>query len=235
MTTRDRPPSADPGRARFGLVIAAIGGSYVAVIACGAALASGLLRIGLLGLVLVTAVRLHRRSAGRTRMVAGAVAIVLVADAVSYRTGSTSTTLVLTSLAIALLVIASAATIARYLWRRPNADRQTVGGALAVYLLLALLFSSIHQLLAVLLGVPYLNGVPTATDAAAYLYFSVVTLTTVGYGDLTPGCHAAQAVAITEALAGQLYLVAVVGAVVGNWAGQVRTTRDPNRAGDTDA
>lgn len=223
------PPTSATRRPRFGLTLAAIAASYVVVIAAGAALTSGPLRIALLGLVLFATVRLHTRTVGWTRAAAVAVAVMLVAATVACGTGSASTTVVLSSLAIMLLVTASIASLGQYLWRSPTVDRQSVGAALAVYLLLAQLFASVHQLLAVLLGPPYLDGAPNVADAATYLYFSVITLTTVGYGDVAPACRAAQAVAITEALSGQLYLVAIVGAVVGSWAGQPRPNRDGER------
>ena len=46
-------------------------------------------------------------------------------------------------------------------------------------------------------------------------YFSYVTLTTLGYGDIGPVSPAARALAITEAIVGQLYLVVLVAGLVG--------------------
>ncbi len=84
---------------------------------------------------------------------------------------------------------------------------------LTIYLLLGLLFSAAHGFFAALIT-DYLNGVtghPTPSDT---LYFSLITLTTVGYGDITPVANVARAIASAEALTGQLYLVSVVAAVV---------------------
>jgi voltage-gated potassium channel Kch len=53
-------------------------------------------------------------------------------------------------------------------------------------------------------------------DAVSYLYFSYITLTTVGYGDLTAGSSLGRMLAVIEALVGQLYLVTIVALVVGN-------------------
>jgi len=47
------------------------------------------------------------------------------------------------------------------------------------------------------------------------LYFSFVTITTVGYGDFTAATDLGRSLAITEALIGQIYLVTVVAAIVG--------------------
>jgi Ion channel len=99
-------------------------------------------------------------------------------------------------------------------WRRM--DTATVLGVLCAYLLLALLFAAVHELLASFSD-HYLNGAPNPPTASDLLYFSVITMATVGYGDITPASESARSVAVTEALVGQLYLVSVVAAVVGGW------------------
>jgi hypothetical protein len=48
-----------------------------------------------------------------------------------------------------------------------------------------------------------------------YLYFSFVTITTLGYGDITPIGSQAASLAILEAVTGQMYLVVVVAWFVG--------------------
>ena len=48
-----------------------------------------------------------------------------------------------------------------------------------------------------------------------FLYFSFVTITTVGYGDLTAGTSLGRSLAISKALLGQIYLVTLVAAIVG--------------------
>jgi voltage-gated potassium channel Kch len=62
----------------------------------------------------------------------------------------------------------------------------------------------------------------TAPRSIDFLYFSYVTLTTVGYGDLTAAGDLGRMLAVTEALLGQLYLVTVVALVIGN-IGRERT------------
>jgi hypothetical protein len=64
-----------------------------------------------------------------------------------------------------------------------------------------------------------------------YVYFSFVTLATVGYGDLTPQGGLGRALAVTEALLGQVYLITAVAALVGN----LGRTRSPRRAKDGEA
>jgi len=216
---------------RFGPLLVLIIATYAVVIAFGSTRAAGAIRLVMLALVLAAAIRI-RGAGGRwiTVSVAGGV-VAIAAGAVALVHGSDRLSVTLVSAAVLLLVIAAILAILVQLWHRPVVDAHTVAGALSVYLLLALLFAALHQLFAALLGLPYLNGVSTVVDAAKYLYFSVITLSTVGYGDISPASNAARAVAMSEALVGQLYLVAVVGTVVGNLAGTRRQAAD-SPAGD---
>jgi uncharacterized membrane protein len=69
-----------------------------------------------------------------------------------------------------------------------------------------------------------------APDGTDYLYFSFVTLTTVGYGDLVARGSLGRMLAVSEALLGQLYLVTVVALLVGNVGRPRRASGEP-RAG----
>lgn len=128
-------------------------------------------------------------------------------------------------------------TIAATVIGRGRVDTPTVLGVLCIYLLLATLFASLNQLLSSFAD-EYLKGVTGLPTAADQLYFSVITLATVGYGDITPATEGGRAVAVVEAVTGQLYLVSVVAAVVAGWRangtrlGGSSTTE--SETGDTD-
>lgn len=84
-------------------------------------------------------------------------------------------------------------------------NRQRIEGAVAAYLLIGLIWANAYELVA--LSVP---GAFAGTRAAGatlhdFLFFSFVTLTTVGYGDITPVVPVARSLANLEALIGQLY------------------------------
>ena len=49
-----------------------------------------------------------------------------------------------------------------------------------------------------------------------FQFFSFVTLTTLGYGDLVPGTEVGQSLSMVEAVLGQVFLVTVVAMAVGN-------------------
>ena len=52
-------------------------------------------------------------------------------------------------------------------------------------------------------------------DSFSYVYFSYVTMSTLGYGDISPATHPARALALTQAITGQVYLAVLVARLVG--------------------
>jgi voltage-gated potassium channel Kch len=117
----------------------------------------------------------------------------------------------------ALLVGAAPVVIASSLVRRRVVDVHTVMGALCIYVLLGMLWAFGFGAIGALGTGPFFAQTGH-TNVADYLYFSFVTLTTVGYGDLTANGGLGRAVAVVEALTGQLYLVTVVALVVSRMA-----------------
>ncbi|MGI9304311.1 MAG: potassium channel family protein [Gammaproteobacteria bacterium] len=92
-------------------------------------------------------------------------------------------------------------------------DRLLLGdrlqGALSVYLLLGVMFSLIYELMEMLApgSLRFPNDAPIWSD---YLYYSFVTLTTLGYGEIVPVTPKAQSLAILEAATGVLYVAVLV-------------------------
>jgi len=123
----------------------------------------------------------------------------------------------------ALLVGAAPVVIATSLVRRRVVDVHTVMGALCIYVLLGMLWAFGFGAIGAFGSGPFFAQ-SGHTNVADYLYFSFVTLTTVGYGDLTAAGGLGRAVAVVEALTGQLYLVTVVALVVS------RMARGPRRS-----
>ncbi len=95
---------------------------------------------------------------------------------------------------------------------------QAVAGALAIYLLVGLLFASVIAFVAHVAGNPYFQQAKTVTGGDR-VYYSFTVLTTTGFGDYTAATAAGHAIAVLEMLTGQLYLVTVIGILVGNFRG----------------
>ncbi len=116
----------------------------------------------------------------------------------------------------ALVVLGTIGAIGRHLASFPQINMQSILGLLAIYVLLGLLFSWLFML-TTNLGCPFFaNG---SQDLGSYVYFSYVNLATVGFGDLTPQPGAPRALAVAQAILGQLYLVSVVAIAVSRLGG----------------
>jgi hypothetical protein len=139
----------------------------------------------------------------------------VLALAAALQIGSGSHTVTGTSGAVSGLFLAMTMfVIARGIVGQKEVNQQTVVGAICVFLLGGLLFAFLYSVAAVLGdGAFFAQG--TDGDAASRLYFSFVTLTTVGYGDFSPAAGVGRTLANMEALFGQLYLVTVVAVIVG--------------------
>jgi hypothetical protein len=88
-----------------------------------------------------------------------------------------------------------------------------VAGVLCLYLLVGLFFAFTYAAVQNLGGAPFFANGDAATSARS-VYFSFVTMTTVGYGDFTARTNLGHTMAVTEALLGQIYLVTIVAAIV---------------------
>jgi Ion channel len=125
----------------------------------------------------------------------------------------------------ALLALIGPPVIIRHLLGHLRIDLTTIAGALCVYLLAGLLFAFVYGVIGDVDDVPFFVQEPSAS-AVDYVYFSFVTLATLGYGDLTARGDLGRMLAVTEAVAGQLYLVSAVALLVGNLGRQRGARRD---------
>ena len=114
--------------------------------------------------------------------------------------------------------------ILRFVFRTKRVTLDSIFGAVAVYLLIAAWFAVIHMLL--LHYDPQSFRIPDATpDApgvvrADLLYFSLITIVTVGYGDIVPVSPLARMVSAFEGVVGQFYVAAVVAMLVARYISQ---------------
>jgi hypothetical protein len=112
-----------------------------------------------------------------------------------------------------LLVITVPWIIVRALWQRRVIDVRTVLGAVCIYVLLGMLYAFLYAAIDALSSGPFFVQTAHATTPD-FLYFSYITQTTVGYGDYTAKGDLGRALAVLEAMFGQLYLVTVIAVLV---------------------
>jgi len=121
------------------------------------------------------------------------------------------------------LVVVTGAVLYRVL-RRGRVTTHRIGGAIAVYLMLGLLWASAYSLVYIHDPASFdLDSPAEAIDelgeiqtraTGRLVYFSFVTMTTLGYGDVTPKSYAAGNLAILQALTGQIYLAVILARIV---------------------
>lgn len=102
----------------------------------------------------------------------------------------------------------------------------TIFGAISVYLMFGLIFAFIFQLFYVIVPGSFElpeKMVQTTNDIfPTFIYYSFVTMTTLGYGDITPQSPEAGVITYMAALTGQIYLVVMIAYIVGTYVSQHR-------------
>ncbi len=225
----NRPQSeADPSaQFRYGIVFLLMLALVVFVIAAPDADWSRAVAIGIEGVALVFAVATAReRAAVRRKKAVGVgvvmiVLIILVATGAAPRRLTDATNLVITA-AIPVVIIGG---LLRLL-RAGGVTIQAVAGALAIYLSLGLIFAWIISFITHVDSTLYFAQHTNGTDGDR-AYFSFTVLTTTGFGDFSAATPVGHALAVIEELTGQLYLVTVIGLLIGNFVGRQRTKPSP--------
>lgn len=122
--------------------------------------------------------------------------------------------LVMLALVIGVKVFGTGAKVRDRLW-----------GAVALYMLLGVIWAVAYELVNLRVSDAY-TGIQSGNTAQAYqwiwVYFSFSTLTTVGYGDITPVARVARSLSNMEALIGQLYPAIVLARLVSLPAADIR-------------
>ena len=106
--------------------------------------------------------------------------------------------------------------ILTFIFKQDEIRRDLIVGAAVVYLLMALMWSSLYMMLETLSpGSFALPDGQLQNSRYLFIYYSFVTITTLGYGDVTPLTSMASGVSTLEAIIGQLYLIITVAWLVG--------------------
>ena len=157
-----------------------------------------------------------------------ALAVVgLLFNLVSYKSDTIAYEHISVTLFSTFLVLAMLSTLKQVLFQN-TVDINRLYGAVCAYLLLGVLWALAYASLA--------SASPTAFKGAAdvegsvwsvqWIYFSFVTLTTLGYGDITPVSSTARVLAYSEAILGLFYMAVLVAGLVGAYISQQLQNRD---------
>lgn len=122
-------------------------------------------------------------------------------------------------LLLALAQLSAALAILNRIVRHQVVSLQTVMGAISAYALFAFVMASVFGGIDLLTDGTFLNNAVTQGD---FLYFSFVTLTTVGYGDITAASDLAKRLVVVEAFLGQVFIITLVARLVSLWGTPLR-------------
>ncbi len=122
-----------------------------------------------------------------------------------------------------LIGLTAAAAALRYAFLAKTINAEHVYAALSAYLLAGLYFGLLYWVLEQLRSGAFTTSGNFSRTTA--IYFSFVTLATLGYGDITPRTDIARSVAILEGVGGQLFLAVLVARLVSLYS--MKTKREP--------
>ena len=112
--------------------------------------------------------------------------------------------------------------ILRFILQTTHVDNEVLSAGIVVYLMLGILWAQAYMLLAQV--TPDTFRFPLSEHSESHMggfnafYFSFSTLTTVGFGDITPMSKIARTLAVMEAVTGTLYLAILISRLVGRYS-----------------
>lgn len=129
-----------------------------------------------------------------------------------------------------LFFIYTAIHILKFILSREYVSLDVILGAIAVYLMMGMVWAISYGFLEIINPDSFNFGSHRESlESYTFIYYSFVTLTTLGYGDITPATPIAQSLTIVEALIGQIYLVVVIAWLVGMFTSEKRL-KNQNRS-----
>jgi hypothetical protein len=119
---------------------------------------------------------------------------------------------------VSLLVLACPIAIAWRIMHHERVTGETIAGAICIYVLIGMIFANVDYGIQLASGSDFFaqSGRHGLSDFA---YFSYITMTTVGYGDLTPTTGLPRTMAVMDAMVGQVFLVVLLARLVSLYRG----------------
>ncbi|WP_433727649.1 potassium channel family protein [Actinoplanes sp. CA-051413] len=197
---------------RYGLVFTLLLASFLTA-AFLSSRPSRVVTILLFAAALVLALRFTDIPSRRSRRLRGGLLVGSVIVAALAAVASGRLVDGLSSLWLAGILLFTVYVVVRRVLHHRVVSMQTLFGALSAYLLIGFVFSALFAATAALTTGPLFADGGRA-DGSTIQYFAFVTLTTTGYGDLTPAGQPGRSLAVLEALLGQIFLVTLVARLV---------------------
>jgi hypothetical protein len=202
--------------ARYGLLLLILVAAYLLSAVTHSTWAEAV-HVGLVVVIALLAVRHARLRPRGNALVIGATLVSAVAAGVGATSSNTQAEGI-ASIWNGLILLLTVVVIIDRVVRFERVTAQSIYAALSTYLLIGLMFASFFGALGFLVSGPFFaDSQPVNTQTLQY--FSFTTLTTLGYGDFTAAGSLGRALAVLEALAGQIFLATLVARLVSAYAG----------------
>ena len=168
------------------------------------------------GLVLISAALVASLESRHFSVTLGAGVVMFVSHVASIVFDLGDFEVVARGLVVSFIVGLSVVLARDVFFRRETVDAQVVYGAMSLYLLIGFCFGYAFAAAERFNpgSITGLSGASLEQGLFEFFYFSFVTLTTLGYGDMAPVKPAARGLAMVEALLGQIYLAVAIARVV---------------------
>ncbi len=210
---------------RYGILLATLIAAYL-LSAVTSSRWGAAVHVAFIATVLLLALRTARLSRQTAVLTAGAALLSAVAATVSALSAN-KTAQGIASIWSGLVLLLAVVIIVDRVIRLDRVTMQSIYAALSAYLLIGLMFASFFGAIDSLGSGPFFaNGEPA--DARTLQYFSFTTLTTLGYGDFTAVGNLGRALAVLEALTGQVFLATLVARLVSAYGPPSRRNRPPS-------
>ena len=217
-SSADGEPEGRQPQYRYFVVLGLMLFTVVFLIASPTANWSRALALGTEGVALVITVATSRERESVRRRRATVLGVAMLAAVLLIALGLFPHWL----LALAAVVVTAGIPVALVrgllrLLREAGVTLVAVAGSLAIYLSIGLVFAWVIGFVALVGDTPFFAQHTNGTEGDK-VYFSFTALTTTGFGDFTPATAVGHAIAVIEMLTGQLYLVTVIGLLIGSFA-----------------
>ncbi len=211
MAGQGSHPGPPETAGRYGVLLLVLISTYL-LSAFSFSKLAGDLQVAAFAAVLLLALRTSRVRRRTARLAGGVALIGSVAAGAADLTG-TAAGYGAAEIWKALLLLFTVVLLVRRVLDRPTVTIQSIYGALSAYLIIGLMFAACYAAIEHLGSAPFFaGGQPASTQTLQY--FSFTTLTTLGYGDFTAAGNGGRAIAVMEALTGQVFLATLVARLV---------------------
>lgn len=157
------------------------------------------------------------RQVGRAMMIAATQVVFTLASLLLTESHAAYLmTVTLAFVATVVLIVFAIYCVLGYVLRARVITRDQIYAGVAMYLMLGFAFGAMFYLINILDPNSFIvnNELSAARDTPDLMYFSFVTLATLGYGDITPRTDIARSLAVMEALAGMLFIAVFMARLV---------------------